>query len=213
MSLIIIDSREPVKKILPIFESYRRQSPVLAQDLDFVVKALPYGDYMLRKDGVEMIIERKALADFAASDKDYLKQRLSHMRHDYELTGLLLEGTYILKVGNICLWRGPVLTPSMSFKTFTNFLTSQQEFHTTILNSYNMDGTVQVLLNTLEYLPRIGLVPPKKTEGGREFMLAIPSVGPEKLKELMTRFESPIVALQGYEEWAGKRELSVLSKW
>ena len=212
--IIQADTREPTEDLRRIFDSHIRGNPVLSQELDVIYKVIPNrGDYILENSGTEMIIERKEMHDFASCEKDDLKNKLMLMRRDFEHSALLIEGSYILKDGDICLWRGRELVRSMSYKAYSSFLISQQEMGTHIYQTFGLNETVKRLLYILEYLPKMGLSTTRKADSGKDIFKSIPGVGPTKLTGLMEKYKNPVEALKNYEEWVSPRGKTRLETW
>lgn len=177
---------------------------------EFVFKCLPLADYLIENNGHTFLIERKSISDFVGSYRE-LKSRLARMRKlDYERTGLLLEGNYIVSNGMIWLYEGRNLVPRMSYKTMSNFLTHQQELGTRLYHTMGLEETIWRLIYIHNYLPRLDEpIPAIKAGSPTEWISELPGIGPKHLLTMKQEFKSPLEALQNLPSKARK----LLESW
>lgn len=205
---IIIDSRE---KKIPEIKNILAEMDRILPDIQF--KGLPLADYLLENSGNSILIERKAIGDFCANYV-VLKDRMDKMRKtEYNYTALLIEGNYQVINGQICLWRGNRLTPSIPEKTFHKFVASQQARNSLYFHTQDLEETIDLMLNLHDYLPTMGINPVRKSTSGKELILSILGMGPLKLLELTGKYESALDALKHIEEWIPARARKLLEKW
>jgi len=129
--MIIVDTRE--KKMDEI-----KTALILTQgcpEVQFL--ALDKGDYHLSNDGLELRVERKSIADFCSNYMG-LKKRLQQMRSKYDMTALLLEGSYDVIDETIYLYRGRYQEPVMPLETMTRFVTHQQKLGTWLIRTQSL---------------------------------------------------------------------------
>lgn len=206
--VLTCDTREGV---IPQIKNILAESNYDLPEIQF--KKLDVADYLLENDGITMLVERKNISDFAANYIE-LKPRMDRMRRlDYDYTALLIEGHYNIIDGYIYLWRGNQLTRSIPHKTLTNFIWSQQARGSYIIYTQDLKDTVNTLIETYWYLPKMGLNPGRKTTTGKEWLLTLMGMGPQKLKELSERYPSIIEALRDIDSWISPKARKLLEGW
>jgi len=187
--VIVIDTRERLRDQIYSILAMLPDVPEVREE------ALDYGDYHLSNGSYDMRIERKSIADFCASYRE-LKPRLHHMRTSWDRTSLLLEGHYIVRDSVIYLPRGTSLVPSMSYKTFSNFLMHQQELGTCVYYTMGLEESVQRLVLLHNYLPSLGEPRPAlKCKTPTELFVQLPYVGSKGVKKLQEQYATPQDAL------------------
>lgn len=139
--MIIVDTREPTKKIGEILSTIN--FPYEFPEIRF--EKLDHGDYYITGKKMNLLISRKTISDFCQS-YILLHKQLKSMRELGEQTALMIEGTYIIRNGKIYLFRGNMLCPACSYLTYSSFLLSQQKYGTFILNTFNLEETILRIL-------------------------------------------------------------------
>ena len=191
--MITVDTRE---HLIPQIKDLLATS-ILGEDVpEFEFKCLPLADYLLENESHTFLIERKSVADFCGSYRE-LKPRLAKMRKlDYERTGLLLEGTYVVSQGMVWLREGSQLKARMSYKTMSNFLTHQQDMGTKLFHSMCLEETLWRLIHIHNYLPRLEEPTPAIKAGSAvEWLAELPGIGSSKLKYLKENYSTPFEAV------------------
>lgn len=204
---IVVDTREKfsnqIKDLLA--------TSIIGEEVpQFEFRCLNLADYLIQNGTHNALIERKSIQDFIGSFRE-LKPRLAKMRKlDYERTGLLLEGTYIVAQGMIWLREGNELKARMSYKTFSNFLTHQQEMGTRIYHTLGLEETIWKLVYLHNYLPKLDVpVPCLKCGSPQEWLSELPGIGPTTLSGLQEKYSSPMEALQNLP----KKSKQLLERW
>lgn len=204
---ITVDTRE---HFIPQIKDLLATS-IIGEDIpEFEFKCLNLADYLILNGTHSALIERKSINDFVGSYRE-LKPRLAKMRKlDYERTGLLLEGTYIVNQGMVWLREGRELKARMSYKTMSNFLTHQQELGTKLYHTMNLEESIWRLIYIHNYLPKLDIPTPCiKCGSPQEWFSELPGVGQKTLQELQEKYSSPLEALQNLP----KKSKQLLEKW
>jgi len=192
--MITVDTRE---HLIPQIKDLLATS-ILGEDVPpFEFKCLPLADYLLENGSHTFLIERKSIADFCGSYRE-LKSRLARMRKlDYERTGLLLEGTYVVSQGMVWLREGTQLKARMPYRTMSNFLTHQQDMGTKLFHTMNLEESIWRLIHIYNYLLKLDEPKPAIKAGSPlEWIAELPGIGPQTLLTLQKEYATPLEALQ-----------------
>jgi len=192
--MITVDTRE---HLIPQIKDLLATS-ILGEDVPpFEFKCLPLADYLLENGSHTFLIERKSIADFCGSYRE-LKSRLARMRKlDYERTGLLLEGTYVVSQGMVWLREGTQLKARMPYRTMSNFLTHQQDMGTKLFHTMNLEESIWRLIHIYNYLLKLDEPNPAIKAGSPlEWIAELPGIGPQTLLTLQKEYATPLEALQ-----------------
>lgn len=205
--VIVCDTRE---HFIPNIKDMLATSIIGPDVPEFIFKCLPIADYLIENGVHTYLIERKTIHDFVGSHRE-LKSRLAKMRKlDYERYGLLLEGTYTVANGMIWLYEGRDLVPRMSYKSFCNFLTHQQELRIRMFYTTNLEETIWRLIHIHNYLPKLDTPAPVIKAGSpAEWIAELPGIGPKALSTLRETYTMPLEALQNLP----KKSRQMLEKW
>lgn len=152
------------------------------------------------------------MGDFCANHIE-LHKRLDEMRLAYENTALLTEGTYTLHNGQIMLWRGNTLTPSLSYKTYSSFIQGLQRRHTEYYHTLSLEETIYRIILMHDHLPFAGKKATKKAKTPEEIISAIPGEGLKKATKLKKDYDTPIDALKDCDSWLSERGRATLEDW
>ena len=205
--MITIDTRE---HLIPQIKDLLASS-IMGEDVPrFEFKCLPLADYLLENNGHTFLIERKNIADFCGSYQE-LKTRLAKMRKlDYERTGLLIEGTYVVSQGMVWLREGSQLKARMPYHTMSNFLTHQQDMGTKLFHTMCLEETIWRLIYIHNYLPRLDEPTPAIKAGSPiEWLSELPGIGPKAILAMQQEYATPLEALQNLP----KKAKQVLENW
>lgn len=205
--MITVDTRE---HLIPQIKDLLATS-ILGEDVPpFEFKCLPLADYLLENGSHTFLIERKSIADFCGSYRE-LKSRLARMRKlDYERTGLLLEGTYVVSQGMVWLREGTQLKARMPYRTMSNFLTHQQDMGTKLFHTMNLEESIWRLIHIYNYLLKLDEPKPAIKAGSPlEWIAELPGIGPQTLLTLQKEYATPLEALQNLP----KKTKQLLESW
>lgn len=200
--MITIDTREPTRALTKLFERYH---------IDYRIQKLDFGDYLLTNGDRSLLVQRKTIGDFVGSYQG-LKTQFAGMKAACESTALLTEGNYIVKCGRVCVWRGNVLAPTMSYQTFSSVIASMQARGSYYYHTMGMTETVLRLASLEAYLPKIGVTPDRKTTDVDGFFLGLPGMGPKSLEKLKASTRSPAEATTRMD-LLPKRTREFLQSW
>lgn len=200
--MITIDTREPTKALIKLFVRYK---------IPYELQKLDYGDYLLENGSRSLLIQRKTIGDFVGSYQG-LKNQFAGMRVACDATALLTEGNYIVKGGRICIWRGNVLTPTISYKTFSSTIASMQARGAYYYHTMSLPETVLRLASLESYLPKMGVSPDRKTTDLDSFFLSLPGMGPKGLEKLKASTRSPAEAMTRMDLMP-KRTVEFIRSW
>jgi len=192
--MITVDTRE---HLIPQIKDLLATS-ILGEDVPpFEFKCLPLADYLLENGSHTFLIERKSIADFCGSYRE-LKSRLARMRKlDYERTGLLLEGTYVVSQGMVWLREGTQLKARMPYRTMSNFLTHQQDMGTKLFHTMNLEESIWRMIHIYNYLLKLDEPKPAIKAGSPlEWIAELPGIGPQTLLTMQKEYATPLEALQ-----------------
>lgn len=205
--MITVDTRE---HLIPQIKDLLATS-ILGEDVPpFEFKCLPLADYLLENGSHTFLIERKSIADFCGSYRE-LKSRLARMRKlDYERTGLLLEGTYVVSQGMVWLREGTQLKARMPYRTMSNFLTHQQDMGTKLFHTMNLEESIWRLIHIYNYLLKLDEPKPAIKAGSPlEWIAELPGIGPQTLLTMQKEYATPLEALQNLP----KKTKQILESW
>lgn len=197
--MITVDTREPTKALKKLFVRYK---------VPYEIRKLDYGDYLVENADRSLLIQRKTIGDFVGSYTG-LKKQFAGMKTQCESTALLTEGNYVVKGGRICLWRGNVLAPTISYQTFSSTIASMQARGSYYYHTMSLAETVLRLASLESYLPKMGVSPDRKTTDLDTFFLSLPGIGPKNLERLKTTHENPLAAMTGLP----KKTTEFLQSW
>ncbi len=174
---IIVDDRERVSGV---------GEALLAKGYEVTYQRLLVGDYLVND---QLIVERKTLADFAASVVDgRIFRQSNHLAHDHRSECLILEGSSkdvpALNVSREAL-QGALITVSLIYRV-------------PVLRSMNPQESASLMMYAAQQLhrSRSGAVrrPGGRPRGLRKRKLytlqSIPGLGPRKAEQLLDHFSS-----------------------
>jgi len=205
--MIVVDTRE---HFIPQIQDLLVTKILGPEIPEFQFRCLPLADYLLENSGHSILIERKSISDFCGSYRT-LKTRLAKMRKlDYDRIGLLLEGTYTIANSQIWLYDGNTLRKGMSYQTFSNFLTHQQELGVRLYYTLNLEETVWRLIHIHNYLPKLD-APTSTIKAGSasEWLSELPGIGPKTLLTMKEKYKTPLEAILDLPEKAKR----MLESW
>lgn len=203
---IYIDTREKFSDRIKDLMSVNTDWPQIQ------FKCLPLADYLLTQDGVELLIERKSVADFCSSYR-ILKTRLHKMRLAYQNTALLLEEPYVMKNNTIWLWSGGELKPRMSYSTFSNFVAHQSKAGTSIYHTMSFEESIYRIVALHEYLPRLEVPSVTMKININEWFIMFPGIGQKTIKKLQNDYDTPLAALSDINNWASAITRKCINTW
>lgn len=205
--MIIVDTRE---HFIPIIKDMLVTSIMGDEVPEFQFHCLPLGDYLLSDNDCTYLIERKSISDFCGS-YGVLKPRLAKMRKtEYERTGLLLEGHYLVSDGQVFVQEGTVMKPRMKYKTMCNFLTHQQELGTKVFYTNSLEESIWKLIHIHNYMAKLDSPQPCIKAGSvQEWLSELPGIGSSKIKSYQDKYISPLDALNNLPPTSKK----YIEKW
>jgi ERCC4-type nuclease len=211
---IVLDSREPTAKIRPIMSKLLSGSRFKGIEVEY--KKLEYGDYYIENGDYNLVIQRKAIADYVGSygglPDQFLNLRISSQRQ-----ALLIEGAYTTKIGNgnmfLTRHQEAGLEEVMAIQTHVRMITRLQDDGVWVYHTNNLYETILTILYIAEYLPALA----EKSYSGKlepsESLMTIGGIGEKTVRELKNKYKSPYEALLDIDNWAGKRIKDGLKNW
>ena len=207
--MLIIDTREKKELVWDALASLND-----ANIPEFEMRALPLGDFLLDNGGKQLLIERKAMADFCSTYIDLI-DRLDNMRLTHSRIGLLIEGDYRVKDGQIMLQgKNSKWYPSLLYKTYVNFIASQQDQGTYFYRSLDTIDTYRQLSYLHDYLPRMGFHPNHKAKSAIEWIAQLPGIGLTRAEKIKKQYSNPIEAFNEWWKWMNTKAINeMMEKW
>jgi len=216
--MIYVDSREPMKEFKEAFLYYVDHSKEGDKFPEIEFKALKYGDYLIKGKYHECIIERKEYHDYINSIGDYLKERLEHMRLEYENTMLLIEGNYVYyDQHNIYLDKGREgVQKGMKYQTARNFEFSQSLNGTMITRTKDYRETVLALICYWRYLESLPKIKNSYSAKGKfeKWLALCPFVGKNLAEKAQSLYPSCFDAILDISEWGTEKAIKgIMENW
>lgn len=140
MFFVKIDARE--RELVPLI----REKMGEAEHITIVVESLPLGDIIFCKDEQELlIIERKSVADLAASIKDGRYQEQSYR----------LDGTELHNHNIVYLIEGSMVRATFDKSALYSSMFSLQYYKGfSVWRTFSIDETATILCNSIKYLAK-----------------------------------------------------------
>ena len=202
---IVIDSREPLKKVNDIIP---KTFP------EYTTKMLPNGDYLLQNENT-LLLERKNISDFLSTYYD-LRARLYRMKQDVGesgMVGLIIEGSPKVKNGGCLQFRGSRGSVcAMSYKAFQRFLMREQNENCLMFHTEDLDTTLQLIAILHDYLPELSK-PRAIGCKAANLITLVPGIGEKKAEEISKQYASPIEAFENIRFWLPAKSINTLGHW
>ena len=142
MFFVKIDARE--RELIPLIRE--KMGETTTDQITILVESLPLGDIIFCKDEQElMIIERKSVADLAASIKDGRYQEQSYR----------LDGTELHNHNIVYLIEGNMARATFDKSALYSSMFSLQYFKGfSVWRTFSIDETATILCNSIKYLAK-----------------------------------------------------------